>query len=158
MTQHVLVIHERIGRWARQLRPRFSERPARVVETRSTFDLEAALAGAVCPIVLIDLARRVRAGLDDLARATSLCPDALVLVLDPHDHEGCALLAREAGATHVIGGPVTPPEVEALLSRWLGLARRRVEAGGWARSSTAGPGGPDPWGPASWPPLARPGP
>ena len=140
------MIHERIGVWARQLRPRLSERPVRVIETRSWADLEAAIVGAggVCPVVLLDLARRVRAGLDDLQRVTAAAPEALVLVLDPQAHEGVALLAREAGATHIISGPVTPPEVKGLLVRWLGLAQRRGELDGWARAAI-GPAEPEPW-------------
>jgi DNA-binding NtrC family response regulator len=146
LASQVLVIHERIGVWARQLRPRLSDRPVRVIETRSSADLEAAIAGAgvVCPVVLLDLARRVRAGLDDLQRVTAAAPEALVLVLDPQAHEGVALLARESGAMHVMSGPATPPEVEGLLARWLGLAQRRGELDGWA-SAAAGPAEPEPW-------------
>jgi len=51
-----LVIHERLGNWARHLRPRLSAWPVRVVESRSTADLESALSRAACPIVVIDLA------------------------------------------------------------------------------------------------------
>jgi hypothetical protein len=133
----VLVIHERVGFWARHLRPRLFDRPARVIETRSTADLESALGGAgvACPVVVIELGRRVRSGLDDLQRAMQIAPGALILVLDPLAHEGVALLAREAGAAHVIGGPVTPPEVAALVVRWLTLAVRRGEAEGWSGAS-----------------------
>jgi hypothetical protein len=148
LASQILVIHERIGFWARQLRPRLSERPVRLIETRSSVDLETAITGAgvVYPVVLLDLAHRVRAGLDDLQRVSVAAPEALVLVLDPQAHEGVALLAREAGATHVMSGPVTPPEVEGLLGRWLGLAQRRGELDGWA-SVAAVPAEPEPW---SW--------
>lgn len=145
MASSILVIHERIGNWARQLRPRFADRSVRVVETRTGDDLESTLAGAdvACPIVVIDLGRRVRHGLDDLLLAVSLAPDALVLVLDPVGHDDVGLIAREAGATHVMAGPVTPPEVATLLGRWLTLAQQRSEAVGFAgRSVTPDP---EPW-------------
>ena len=133
MPSMVLVIHERIGKWARQVRPRLTDRSVRVVQTRSVDDLESALAGAGlrCPIVLIDLDRRVRPGLEELERAAIVAPEALILVLDPGDHEGVTLLARELGASHVISGPVTPPVVSDLLLRWLALGQKRNELPGW---------------------------
>ena len=146
MASQVLVIHERIGNWARQLRPRLSERPVRVIETRSPADLDVAVRGGclVYPVVLLDLARQVHRGLDDLQRVIAAAPDALVLVLDPLAHAGVALLAREAGAAHVIAGPVTPPAVERLLSRWLLLAQRRQDLDGWTRQASSEPE-PEPW-------------
>ncbi len=141
----MLVIHERLGTWARHVRPRLAGgSPVRVVESRSPADLAAAVAGAACPVVLIDLGRRPRAALDDLDRALALAPDALVLVLDPEAHAGAALLARELGATHVLSGPATPPAVAALVGRWLPLARRRAEAAGWS-VSPPDPPEPEPW-------------
>jgi hypothetical protein len=146
MPNHLLVTHERLAYWARHLRSRLADRSVRVVETRSSDDLEAALraAGLVCPVVLIDLARRVRAGLEDLDRAVQAAPDALTLVLDPGDHDGVALLAREIGATHVIAGATTPPAVADLLARWLLLAQRRCALSGWT-GPAAGPPEPEPW-------------
>ncbi len=152
----VLVIHERLGHWARQLRPRLSAWPVRLVETRSAADLEAAVAGRACPVVVIDLARRVRAGLEDLDRATRAAPNALVLVLDPEAHDGVALLARELGATHVIAGVATPPAVAGLLARWLPLAQRRDDRDGWSARPEPEP---EPWcwpSPALRPPPPRP--
>lgn len=141
----MLVIHERIGTWARHVRPRLTAGgPVRVVESRSAGDLAAALAGAACPVVVLDLGRRPRAALDDLDRALAVAPDALVLVLDPGPHAGAALLARELGATHVLSGPATPPAVAALVARWLPLARRRTEAVGWSVSAPDPPA-PEPW-------------
>jgi CheY-like chemotaxis protein len=167
----VVVTHERLGTWARQLRPRLLAWPIRWVETRSTADLEAALAGLACPVVLIDLGRRdrVRAGLEDLDRALQAAPNALVLVLDPLAHEGVATLARELGATHVLSGPVTPPSVAQLVARWLPLAQRQAEGDGWAGAREPLPA-PEPWnwlgpllaarpdrGPSPWPsPNANP--
>jgi hypothetical protein len=142
----LLVIHERLGQWARQLRPRLADRPVRVVETRSAADLEAALSGAgvACPVVLIDLARRVRGGLEDLDRASRAAPDALTLVLDPGAHDGVALLALEIGATHVLAGPTTPPAVANLLARWFSLAQRRCDLYGWTGRASE-PTEAEPW-------------
>jgi hypothetical protein len=139
-----LVIHERRGAWVRQLRPRLSAWPVRWVETRSSADLDAVLAGLLCPIVVLDLARRVRAGLEDLDRAVQHAPNAMVLVLDPEAHEGVALLARELGATHVISGIATPPVVADLLARWLPLAQRQAEGEGWSNAPPPVPE-PEPW-------------
>lgn len=144
MASQVLMIHERNGTWARQLRPRLGEAAVRVVETRSADDLEASLAGAACPLVVLDLGRRPRAALDDLDRALSAAPEALVLVLDPESYDGAALLARELGATHVVSGPATPPAVVGLLRRWLPLARRRADASGWSPAAPEPPE-PEPW-------------
>jgi hypothetical protein len=152
-----LIIHERSGSWARQLRPRLSSWPVRLVESRSSADLEGALAGTACPIVVIDLDGRPRAGLDDLARATRTAPSALVLVLDPGSLEGVALLARELGATHVASGVATPPAVAGLLARWIPLAVRRNEADGWSSACKPEPE-PEPWNWLAPYLAARPGP
>ena len=141
-----VVIHERLGTWARQLRPRLSAWPVRLVESRSAADLEGALGCAACPIVVIDLERRPLAGLEDLDRAARAAPNALSLVLDPGAHEGLAHLARELGATHVFTGVVTPPVVVDLLARWIPLAQRRAEEEGWSAAAKPEPR-PEPW---SW--------
>jgi hypothetical protein len=75
-----LIIHERLGNWARQLRPRLAAWPIRLVESRSLADLERALAGTACPILVIDLDRQPRAGLDDLERAARLLAEFCVRV------------------------------------------------------------------------------
>lgn len=164
-----LIIHERLGNWARQLRSRLSAWPVRLVESRSSADLEAALTGTACPIVVIDLDRRPpRAGLEDLERATRRAPAGLFLVLDPAAHEGVALLARELGATHVCSGVVTPPTAARLLERWIGIAQKRTEADGWSKTRRPDPEA-EPWNwlapylvvrpqpaPPSPPTLARP--
>ncbi|MEO6809246.1 MAG: hypothetical protein ABI353_09070 [Isosphaeraceae bacterium] len=130
---HPLIIHERRGHWVRQVRPRVVGWPVQVVETRSTSDLVAALDGSACPLVVIDLAERVRLALDDLDQAVRIAPCALVLVLDPAEHCGVVPIARELGATHVLTGVINPPDVMALLARWVPLARRRAEADGWVK-------------------------
>jgi hypothetical protein len=99
-----------------------------------------------CPILLVDLARRPRAGLEDLCEALHLAPDALSLVLDPEAHPGASLLAREIGASHVISGPATPPSVAGLLARWLRLSQKRAETAGWFATAPEPPE-PEPW---SW--------
>jgi DNA-binding NtrC family response regulator len=140
----ILVVHERIGSWSRQLRPRLAAQPVRLIESRSATDLEQALRGAVCPLVLIDLGARPVLGLDDLDRAVRSAPDALALVLDAEARLGLASLARELGASHVISGPAPPPAVAALLSRWICLAQVRAKRSGWACSPPERPA-PEPW-------------
>ena len=151
-----VVIHERLGTWARHLRPRFLAWPIRWVETRSTADLEAALAGLACPVVLIDLAAASVPGLKTWIGRPGGAERA-VPGIDPEAHEGVATLARELGATHVFSGPVTPPEVARLLARWLPLAQRQAESDGWSNAREPRPEA-EPW---NWlaPLLAdRPGP
>ena len=97
-----------------------------------------------CPVVLIDLAHRPRAGLEDLDRAAQAAPNALILILDPQAHEGVATLARELGATHVLSGPATPPAVTQLIARWLPLAQRQTEGDGWSNALEPEPE-PEPW-------------
>jgi hypothetical protein len=142
MTRPTVVIHERLGTWSRQLRPRLASWPIRWAETRSGPELEAAVAGPGRPIVVLDLGNRPRAGLEDLERALLAAPDALALVLDPLAHEGVPSVARELGAALVMTGVITPPSVAGLLERWLRLARRRADADGW--SGDPGPE-PSPW-------------
>jgi len=144
LASQTLVVHERIGNWARHLRPRVAGWPVRLVETRSAADLEAAVAGVPCPLIVVDLARRPRPALEDLDRALGVAPGALALVLNPQSFDGVAVLARELGATHVIDGPATPPAVAGLLARWLPLAHQRAEAAGrpWTHSPA---GNPEPW-------------
>jgi hypothetical protein len=134
-----LAVHERLGRWARQLRPRVAGWPVRLVETRSAPELARALAGSACSLGLVDLGDRPLDGLDDLDFALRLAPDALVLVLDPSRCDEVASLARELGAAHVLSGVATPPAVVDLLARWLPLARRRAEAAGWVAAPEPDP-------------------
>lgn len=144
MSNLPVVLHERLGYWSRHLRPRLHGWPVRWVESRSSSDLRAALAGTSCPIVLIDIGSRPRVGLEDVDQAHRAAPNALVLVLDPHALPGVAPLARELGATHVISGVAPPPVVAELLTRWLPLARRRRDGQGWSREVPPEPE-PEPW-------------
>ena len=61
-----VILHERLGNWNRQLRPRLSEHPVRWFESRSPADLEVLLEGLAFPVVLIDLARQPVDGLTAL--------------------------------------------------------------------------------------------
>ncbi len=124
--------------------PRLAAWPIRLVESRSLADLEGALAGTACPILLIDLGQRPRAGLEELERATRAAPSALILVLDPGAHEGVALLARELGATHVYSGVVTPPAVARLLELLDRARPAATEADGWSSVRKPEPE-PEPW-------------
>lgn len=144
MATLALIVHERLGNWARQLRPRLASWPIRWTETRSPDDLRAAVEGLSCPIVVIDLASRPKAGLEDLDLVIQSAPNAMVLVLDPGEHEGIPRLARELGATHAIQGLATPPEVAKLLVRWLPLAEHRTDDDGWSRAAKR-PSEPEPW-------------
>jgi hypothetical protein len=144
MPRQPMVIHERLGIWARQLRPRLASWPIRWTESRSAADLEAAVSGAPRPIVVLDLGNRPLSGLEDLDRAVRAARDALFLVLDPAEHAGIPTLARALGATLVLSGVVPPPAVAARLALWLRLTRRRAEADGWAGDS---PPVLDPWDP-----------
>jgi len=132
-----VVLHERIGLWNRQLRPRLQDQRIRWFETRSQGDLDNLLIGLSSPIVLIDLGRQPATGLQDLNRVHERSPDARILVLDPEFHSETAGLARELGATHVASGYVSPPFVASLLARWIELAQRRIDRDGWSRTSLA---------------------
>ena len=136
MTRMVVILHERLGTWSAQLRPRVQGRPVHWIETRSATDLDKALIGLACPVVLIDLKRNVLEGLSNLDRLMRLFPGTWVLVLDPEAHDGVAELARELGATHVISGFVPPPEVACLIDRWITLAARQTDRAGWSRPVT----------------------
>ncbi len=134
MPSVTVVTHERRGTWARHIRTRLASAGAvRWVESRSGDDLERAARQSAAPVVLLDVADRPRASLEDLDRAARAAPAGLFLVLDPADHPGVSALAFELGATLVLAGVVPPPRVASLLLRWLPLARRRAEHDGWAR-------------------------
>lgn len=139
MTRPALIVHERLAHWARRLRPRVAGWPVRLVETRSSMDLERAWRDAAYPLVVIDLDRWPRRGLSDLVRAWPPNSEALVMVLDPGGHPEVRQLAREIGAAYTFSGVATPPAVVALLGRWLEIARRRAGAIGWTRDQEPEP-------------------
>ncbi len=141
-----MILHERLGNWARQLRPRLYDLPIRWFETRSLADLGAILTGLAAPIVLIDLGSRPTEGLLGLRAILQRTSDARVLLLDPEVHQEAAGLARELGATHVIAGFVPPPVVASLLRRWVKSAQSPIKHRGWSRALTPDPES-EPW---SW--------
>jgi hypothetical protein len=130
-----VVVHERLGRWYRQLRPRLSDRPARWFETRSPGDLDEVLEGLAFPVVLIDLGRQPLDGLAALSLVHSRSPAARTLVLNPEAYLDASSIARELGATHVWTGFTPPPLVADLIDRWMALAGRSVDSAGWARTT-----------------------
>jgi hypothetical protein len=135
LTNVPVILHERLGNWARQLRPRLNDLPIRLIETRSRADLEAILTGIASPVVLIDPGKHIANGLLDIELVLNQAPDALVLVNNPESNPEVASLAREFGATHVLSGFVPPPDVAGLLLRWILLAQREIEHDGWSRNS-----------------------
>ncbi len=135
MTRVAVILHERLGNWVRQLRPRLHDQPIRWFETRSAADLEGVIGGLACPVVLIDLGKHPVTGLTVLEQVLLRTPDAWVLVLDPESHPGAADLARELGATHVVSGFMPPPRVAELLARWIALALHRIDQRGWSRTA-----------------------
>jgi hypothetical protein len=136
LTLVALILHERLGNWARQLRPRLHDLPIRLFETRSRPDLDAVLTGLARPVVLIDPGKHLAEGLLDLDLVHRRAPDALIIVNNPDSYTEVTSLARELGATHVLSGFVPPPEVAILLIRWITLARRYLESDGWSRTSS----------------------
>jgi hypothetical protein len=146
LTCVAVIVHERLGNWVRQLRPRLWDQPVRWFETRSAGDLEDVLAGLACPVVVIDLGRHPAAGWEALGLVALRAPDARILVLDAEAHSAVPGLARQLGATHVVSGFVPPPAIAELLARWIALARRSLEQAGWSRT-TVPPSESDPW---SW--------
>lgn len=132
-----LIIHERIAYWARHVKPRTAGWLVRVIESRSREDLLAAVAGAACPILVLEVGARPRAVLEDLDAVMRACPSALSLLVCDHELSGVESLARELGAVHVCPATMPPPAVCELLGRWVALARRRMEADGWSRDPRA---------------------
>jgi hypothetical protein len=130
-----VILHERLGGWNRQLRPRLSDRAVRWFESRSATDLAGLLEGLAFPIVLIDLARQPIDGLIALEMVRARTPGARTLVLDPEGLAEVRGLARELGATHVGPGSAPPPFVAGLIARWIDDARHRTETAGWSRTS-----------------------
>jgi hypothetical protein len=94
------------------------------------------------PIVIVELDERPARGLHDLQASLEVNPSALSLVIDPIGRTEVAQLSRELGATMVLSGVVVPPEVEAILHRWLPLANQRAASGGWWPAEQPEP---EPW-------------
>jgi hypothetical protein len=131
MSRVNLIVHERRGLWARQLRPRVAGWPVRLIESRSRDDLAAALGRAPHSLAVVDVGNNARGVLEDLIWTRPIERDALVLVLDPNRNEIVASLARELGACLAIQGFCPPPRVAAILERWHRLCLARKERAGW---------------------------
>lgn len=140
MTSAQVIIHERLATWTRQLRPRFSGWPVHWSESRSGLSLVRAARLSACPVIVLDLGHDPLRGLEDLGEVGQTAPSALSVVLDPARNEEIALLARELGATLVLGGQVVPPVLESLLQRWIPLSIQRAKREGWCRSVEPEPG------------------
>ena len=97
MSPHPIVIHERLGAWSRQLRPRLAGDAIAWSESRSASDLVRALAGSVAAIVVVDLGDAPARRLDDLALARRSARDGLILALDPRGRPDVSPIARELG-------------------------------------------------------------
>ena len=133
------VLHERSGRWARQLRGRLQHASVRWVESRSRADLLAAIAASHSSIVLIEAGSDPVPTLQDLGAAALSGSAPLVLYLDPENRPDVLQAARELGATLAESGRRPPPEIAGLIARWIGLAGRRIEREGWSRPAPADP-------------------
>ncbi|RUL87135.1 hypothetical protein [Tautonia sociabilis] len=144
MDRPLVVIHERRGYWAGQLRARLHDRPARWRETRGTADLLLAASSSPVPIVILDLGDRPAEVLERLVRLSVSSPSSLVLALDPGDRPELRQPAREFGASAFWPGFAPPPRVAALVDRWLALARQRLSRVGRAALPEAEPDPADP--------------
>ena len=138
----ILITHERLGFWARQLRPRISEWGFGLVESRSVEDLQSAAEKSACPIILVDFRDADRIRFEDLLITRITAPASLILVLIPITLPSLSRIMIEAGATAVLPGSAPPPEVLGQLQRWIELARTRTLADGWAMNRRAEP---EPW-------------
>jgi hypothetical protein len=130
MQRQLVVIHERRGYWASQLRGRLRDLPVRWRETRGTSDLLDALGESPFPILVLDLGPRPIEGLERLVRASCHAPSALILALDPEGRPEARDLARGCGATALRSGFEPPPRVAELIGRWIGLAQVRSSRAG----------------------------
>lgn len=135
----VVVLHERSGSWARQLRARLGNGPARWVETRSTADLLEAIAGAAAPVVLIEAGPDPAPSIHDLARVVARGSSPRILFIDPLGRLEAMDAARELGATLAVSGSAAPPEVAGLIGRWIELSRQAGAREGWSRPRPADP-------------------
>lgn len=135
----VVVLHERLGGWARQLRPRLAGSPARWIETRSTAELLVAITGGASPVILIEASQDPEGNLREVALVVERGGSPLVLFIDPLDRSDVMDLGRELGATLTVGGRCTPPEVAELIGRWIGLSARANAREGWSRPRPADP-------------------
>ncbi len=128
----VVVTHERLSIWSKQLRPRLGDQGLRWIETRSRVDLFSPLSGRACPIVLISAEHPIPDALEDLAYCRKMANDSLILILFAIRSEPLRKIAFELGATLALAGVATPPFVAGIVERWLRIARSRSTAAGWS--------------------------
>ena len=149
-----LILHERIARWARRLRPLAHVWGFRLVETRSADALLDAARGSACPVVGVEVGSRLERTLLMIESARSLRPSALILALAEDPRPEIVSLLLEAGATSALGTREPVPRILETFERWVGLARERVAASGWACDRRREP---EPWEaflPEAFAPLA----
>lgn len=142
--RQLVVISERRGYWASQLRGRLVDRPVFWRETRGLPDLLEAVDGWPNPVVVLDLGDRPRDGLERLVQVSVRAPSALTLVLDPNDRPEVREVGRSLGASLVWSGFAPPPRVAELIDRWLVLSRRRASQAGRAALPESEPDPTDP--------------
>jgi DNA-binding response OmpR family regulator len=126
-----LILYERLAHWYRVLAAHLAEKPIRLVETRTADEMEQALDRSALPLVLIDLGDHPERALGVLERAARHRSEPIILVLVPQADPHLECVARELGVGDVLTRDVTPPELLALLQRWVLVLIRRLEKGGW---------------------------
>lgn len=134
-----VVLHERSGTWARQLRARLQDLPARWFETRSTSELTAATSACTSPVVLIESGTDPAPAIRDLARLVATASSPRILFLDPAGRPDVLRAAGEMGATLAPLDRPTPPEVAAIVRRWAALTALEIASEGWTRPLPADP-------------------
>ena len=132
-----LIIFERRGRWAEQLRPRLQHRPVRIREARSAADCRRTLRGVRGSLAVLDLTPDPLAGLRALEAILDVDAQATVLVLAGRSLRHLAPLMLELGATHFVAEPPDPDVLAGWLDRF--LSRATLPAGGAAAPEAHGP-------------------
>ncbi|WP_165071705.1 hypothetical protein [Paludisphaera rhizosphaerae] len=138
-SQVVVVLHERSGVWARQLRARLDGAPVRWAETRSTAGLLEAVIGDATPVVLIEGGPDPEKALREVAQVVERGSSPLIMFIDPFDRLDVMDAARDLGVTRAVSGRVAPPEVAELIGRWIGLSAKAYASEGWSRPRPADP-------------------
>ena len=136
LTRVAVILHERLGNWVRQLRPRLHDQPIRWFETRSRADLDRR---PDRPGVPRGADRSGSASGGRLEGPRSGAPPG-------SGRAGPRARSRVAPtrwpAWPASWAPLTwsrascpRPVVAALLARWIALAQRHIERDGWSRTS-----------------------
>ena len=117
-----LLVFERHGQLAEQLRPRMKHRPIRVREARSAADCRRALRGVRGSLAVLDFSGDALAGLRALEAVLDVDPQAAILVLGDRPLAGLGPRLLELGATHVAEAPGDPEVLAAWLDRFAARA------------------------------------